>query len=281
MKYIKLKEKVYLSKLSKKFKNCKIYINKICPKDNIMANSLVFINKKKYLGEKLPNKAVILTDLKKNKKNLVFVRSPRLEFAKIFNLLMNKNLIIINKIQNNISKLSKISSKSILDQNIQIGKNSIIEDGAIIKENTIIGENCIIRSGAVIGALSFSFERTHKKIYHMPISGGVSIGDNSIIGSNSVISKGTFGFTKIGNNTMIDTLVQIAHNSRIGNNVTITGGSNIGGSVKIEDNVLISPCSNIINNVTIGKNSHIGIGSVVIKNVKKNKKVFGNPGREI
>ena len=69
----------------------------------------------------------------------------------------------------------------------------------------------------------------------MPIC-GVHIGDNSIIGSNSVISKGTFGFTTVGNNTMIDTLVQIAHNSQIGNNVTITGGSNI-GSVKIEDNV--------------------------------------------
>ena len=281
MNYIRLKQKIYLSKLDKKYKNCKMYINKICAKDNIMANSLVFINKKKYLGEKLPNNSVILTDLRRSKKNLIFSKSPRLEFAKIYNLLLKKKFVIKNKIQNKVSKLSKISSKSILENNIQIGENSIIEEGVIIKENTIIGKNCIIRSGAVIGALSFSFERKGKKIYHMPISGGVHIGDNSIIGSNSVISKGTFGFTTVGNNTMIDTLVQIAHNSQIGNNVTITGGSNIGDSVKIEDNVLISPCANLINNIIIGRNSHIGIGSVVIKNVKRNTKVFGNPSREI
>ena len=35
------------------------------------------------------------------------------------------------------------------------------------------------------------------------------------------------GFTEIGNNTLIDTLVQVAHNCKIGKNITITGGSNI------------------------------------------------------
>ena len=89
------------------------------------------------------------------------------------------------------------------------------------------------------------------------------------------------GFTEIGNNTLIDTLVQVAHNCKIGKNITITGGSNIGGSVKIEDNVMISPCSNLINNIKIGRGSHIGIGSVVIKDVDKNTKVFGNPARKV
>ena len=279
--YIKLKRKVLLSKIDKKYLKHNIFINKICAKDKIKPNSLVFITKKKYLGEKFLSNSLIITDINIKKKNVFYCKRPRLEFAKIFNKLLDKNLIILNKIKNKISKDAIISKNSLIEKNVQIGSNSKIESGSIIKQNSIIGKNCIIRSGAVIGASSFSFEREKGNIFHMPIFGGVKIDDNVIIGSNSVISRGSFNNTKIGKNTLIDTLVQIAHNCKIGRNVTITGGSNIGGSVIIEDNVMISPCSNISNNINIGKSSHVGIGSVVIKDVSKNNKVFGNPARKI
>ena len=279
--YLSLSKKIYLNEIDKKFKNQKIYIDKICSKENIKPNSLVFINKKKYNNEKIINDCLVLTNVNLKLKNIYFCKRPRLEFCKIIKKLIDNKILNKNFVVPKISNRSRISKKAVIENNVQIGSNTIIEPGAIIKENSIIGKNCVIRSGAVIGAISFSFERDRDKIYHFPTLGGVKIEDNVIIGSNSVISRANIGFTEIGKNTLIDTLVQIAHNCKIGKNITITGGSNIGGSVRIENNVMISPCSNLINNITIGKGSHIGIGSVVIKNVIKNSKVFGNPARKL
>ncbi len=279
--YLSLQKKIYLNQIDKRFNNQSILIDKICSKDNIKANSLIFINKKKYNNEKINKNCIVITNLKLKSKNIFFSKRPRLEFCKILKKLIQKKILTENLIVTKISNKSQISKDAIVEKNVQIGPNTIIEAGAIIKQNSIIGKNCIIRSGAVISAKSFSFERSNKKIYHFPLLGGVKIGDNVIVGSNTVISRGNMGFTEIGNNTLIDTLVQVAHNCKIGENITITGGSNIGGSVKIEDNVMISPCSNLINNIKIGKGSHVGIGSVVIKDVAKNTKVFGNPARKV
>ena len=51
--YLSLSKKIYLNEIDKKFKNQKILIDKICSKENIKPNSLVFINKKKYNKEKI------------------------------------------------------------------------------------------------------------------------------------------------------------------------------------------------------------------------------------
>ncbi len=279
---IELKEKIFLSKFFKNKK--KLFIDSIGTIKNNKKNSLVFLSKKKYSLNSVKSKyAIILTDISNTKKskNIIYTKKPRLIFCKILNYIKKKDLVKKENIINKISNKAIISKTAIIGKNVIIGKNSIIEHHVIINDNSTIGANCRIKEGAKIGVDGFAFERDGDKIFNFPFFGNTIIKDNVEIGVNSSISKANFGSTVIQKNTKIDAFVQIAHNVSIGKNCTITACCQIGGSVQIGNKVWLSPGSNIINNIKIGNNCFVGIGSVVIKDIENNRKVFGNPARNI
>ena len=65
------------------------------------------------------------------------------------------------------------------------------------------------------------------------------IEDNVEIGANSCVDRGALGETRIGEETKIDNLVQIAHNVSIGKRCVIAAQTGISGSVVIEDDCVI------------------------------------------
>lgn len=94
---------------------------------------------------------------------------------------------------------------------------------------------------------------------HVVLTAGVNIGDHVIILPNTVISHES----NIGNYTLI------------GSNVSVSGG------VNIEASCYVGSGAKVIQNVNIQKKALVGLGSVVIQDVATNKRVVGNPAKEI
>ncbi len=105
-------------------------------------------------------------------------------------------------------------------------------------------------------------------------------------------------FNQIGNGVVIYGGFSMSVNVKIGNYVTLLG-SGLGHDVQIGDFSTVSGMCYILGNVVVGSGvfigsnaviaphaniedeAFVGIGSVVLRRVKKGKRVFGNPAREM
>jgi UDP-3-O-[3-hydroxymyristoyl] glucosamine N-acyltransferase len=226
------------------------------------------------------------------KKLLLVTDSPRTNFAKIVDYVMDLNDGHISG--NQIHSSAIIDSNAVIGKNVFIGPYSIIGKVVIgdgtkigphvhIADGTIIGKNVDIQTGCVIGAVAYSkiLNEPNSCRVSFPQLAGVVIEDSVSIGPMSCIQRGALIDTVIRKNSSLDTFVQIAHNVEIGRDVTIIGHSHVGGSVKVGDRVYIGQSSTIDNIGKIGSEAFIGIGSVVIRPVESGTKVFGNPATRI
>jgi UDP-3-O-[3-hydroxymyristoyl] glucosamine N-acyltransferase len=208
--------------------------------------------------------------------------SPRYDFCKILNFLI-ENEYISNKWKGTtISDSSKIAKSVAIEDGVVIGENTIIEHNVTLHSGTIIGDNCIIRANSVISAEGFGFEKAENNVFlRFPHFGRVIIGDNVEIGALNSICKGTLGDTVIKDNVKTDNLVHIAHNCVIGDNTIITASVELSGSVSVGNNVWIGPNVSTMQKIRIGNHSIVGVGSNVTKNVEDYTVVAGNPAKFI
>lgn len=109
------------------------------------------------------------------------------------------------------------------------------------------------------------------------VSKMTTIGDGTVVCAGAIIQPDVH----IGIQCIVNTNSSIDHECLIGNFCSISPGSVICGQVKIGDNCFIGANSTIIQCLNIGNNCIIGAGTVIIKNIENNKKVVGNPSREI
>lgn len=109
-----------------------------------------------------------------------------------------------------------------------------------------------------------------------------ALGEFCTIGQGVVIYP-AFGMTDnvtIGDYcTLLD--VRIGHDVVIGSYATISGMTHILGNVKIGEAVFVGANAVIAPHAHIEDDAYIGIGSVILRKVKKGKRVFGNPAREM
>ncbi len=160
-----------------------------------------------------------------------------------------------------------------------IGENVIIDAGASIGVNCSImhgcsiGENCHISAGVVIGADGFGYvsdanqnatETIWRKTQHI---GKVIIGKNVEIGANTTIDRGSIGDTIIGDNVIIDNLVQIAHNVNIGRGTAIAGCAAIAGSTTVGADCLIAGRAALVGHLIICDKVTILANSLVTKSI--------------
>ncbi len=105
----------------------------------------------------------------------------------------------------------------------------------------------------------------------------IEIGEGVYVGKNVSINP----FAKIGNYSIVNTSSIIEHECLIGSCCNIGPGVVISGNVTIGDNAYIGANTFIKQGIKIGDNVIIGGGSVIIRDIESNKKIVGNPGREI
>jgi sugar O-acyltransferase (sialic acid O-acetyltransferase NeuD family) len=132
-----------------------------------------------------------------------------------------------------------------------------------------------------------------RKTADLLISKGVDL-LNVIHPSASISAKVQFGIGNfISRNVSVNALVEIGdicilntgcileHECIIGNGVHIAPGAVLAGNVEIGDNTFVGANSVIKQGVRIGVNVIIGAGSVILKDIADNRKIVGNPGKEI
>jgi UDP-3-O-[3-hydroxymyristoyl] glucosamine N-acyltransferase len=167
-------------------------------------------------------------------------------------------------------------SAFVAPQNVRIGSGTRVDPHAVILERSIIGSNVNIRSGSFIGGEGFEPKWVGKRHINVPHAGGVKIGDHVQVLCGAHIARAVFGgFTEIGDGSVVDALVHIAHNAKIGRNCEIAANTVVAGSTTIGDEVWIGPNACISSEVQIGNRAFISLGSVVIHAVPEGARVTG------
>lgn len=157
----------------------------------------------------------------------------------------------------------------------------------LLSVNSLEGRNFILTMGDSI---------IRKKLSDKIISKGGIV--PTLIHPNSVISRfadissmgvyiGPFTYvqanSRIGENTVLLSHINISHDTIIGNSVFIAGGSMIGAYTKIEDFVFIGQHVTSISGKVdrIGHNAFVGAGALLTSDVMENTIVAGFPAKEI
>lgn len=109
------------------------------------------------------------------------------------------------------------------------------------------------------------------------ISSRIKIGVGNFINNNAAINA----FVEIGDYCIINTGAIIDHECFLANGVHVAPGAVLAGGVEVGMNTFIGANSIIKEGIKIGPNVIIGAGSVILQNIQDNKKIVGNPGREI
>jgi UDP-3-O-[3-hydroxymyristoyl] glucosamine N-acyltransferase len=169
-----------------------------------------------------------------------------------------------------------IGANAVIGEAVEIGAGSTIASNATIS-HALIGARVRIGAGTVIGGEGFGVVLGPAGLMCSAQIGLVVIGDDVRIGGNCTIDRGALGDTVIGNGTMIDNLIQIAHNVRIGRNCIFAGQAGVAGSAIIGDNVMVGGQVAISDHVTIGSNVRIAGKTGVAQDVADGAVIGGYP----
>jgi len=291
---------------SEKIKIKKTLVKNISTLENAKQGDITFLENKKYINDLILTQASFCL-IKENflndvsLKNTVLVKSqnPLLDFisiAKYFYPDADNDICdfkLNQKYKSYKNKFNSLIDKSVkIGKNFSIGINSTLKKNVIIGNNVKIGSNCvisnsiiednvIINDGSIIGKIGYGFKVINNKLNFIPHIGCVKIQKNAYIGSCCTIDRGSFSNTVIGERTMLDNQVHIAHNVKIGSSCFIAGQVGIAGSSIIGNNCMIGGQSGVSGHLKIGDNVSIGGNSGVLKNIPSNKKVMGYPAVEI
>ncbi|MBD2435801.1 UDP-3-O-(3-hydroxymyristoyl)glucosamine N-acyltransferase [Nostoc sp. FACHB-110] len=160
---------------------------------------------------------------------------------------------------------------------VKIGDRTTLHANCTIHERSQIGANCVIHSGTVIGAEGFGFVPTRTGWFKMEQSGYTVLEDGVEIGCNSAVDRPAVGETRIGRNTIIDNLVQIAHGCQIGAGCAIAGQAGMAGGVKVGNRVILAGQTGIANQVKIGDGAIASAQSGIHNDVAPGEIVSGTP----
>ncbi|WP_414754029.1 UDP-3-O-(3-hydroxymyristoyl)glucosamine N-acyltransferase [Anabaena sp. CCY 9910] len=160
---------------------------------------------------------------------------------------------------------------------VKIGDRTILHANCTIEERSQIGADCVIHSGAVIGGEGFGFVPTRNGWYKMEQSGYVVLEDRVDIGCNSTIDRPSVGETRVGYDTKIDNLVQIAHGCQIGAGCAIAAQTGLAGGVKLGKRVILAGQVGIANQAKMGDGSTASAQTGILHDVKPGEVVSGTP----
>jgi len=183
-----------------------------------------------------------------------------------------------------------IGPKAEIGAGSRIGPNAVVGAGVVLGEgcsigacasvsHAILGKRVNIYPGARIGQDGFGFAMGPQGHVKVPQLGRVIIGDDVEVGANATIDRGAGPDTVIGAGSMIDNLVQIAHNVQLGRGCVIVSQVGISGSTKLGDFVVAAGQAGITGHLSIGTGAQIAAQSGVMRDVGPGEKVGGSPAQ--
>jgi acetyltransferase-like isoleucine patch superfamily enzyme len=249
------------------------------------ADMLAFLESERFLADVLRNpciRAVITTatlaDRIPGNMGVATSEAPRRDFFRFHNHLVGSTDFYWRSFPTEIAADALISPASyIASADVRIGHRAVIEPHVTVLPHTIIGDDVVLRAGSVIGMQGFQFVRSGDEILPVAHGGGVRLGDRVEVQANCTIARALFGgYTELGDDTKLDSLVYVAHHVKLGKRCLVGAGAAITGSVTVGDDVWIGPNATIASEITIGDRAAITLGSVVTRHVAADEHVTGN-----
>ncbi len=170
-----------------------------------------------------------------------------------------------------------VGAGSVVAAGSRLGDRTRLHPRVVVYSRVTIGADCILHSGVVIGADGFGFTLVDGKHVKIPQIGGVEIGDDVEIGAGSCVDAGALAPTRVGDNTKIDNLVMVGHNTQLGRSVLLCGQSGIAGSSVLEDYVVLAGQAGVGGHLRMGQGSSAAAQSAVLRDVPKGEVTAGAP----
>jgi UDP-3-O-[3-hydroxymyristoyl] glucosamine N-acyltransferase len=165
----------------------------------------------------------------------------------------------------------------VAERSVRLGRDCVVEPGAVVLERTLAGDGVRLRAGCVIGADGMETKRVDGAVLRIEHAGGVLLGDRVEIHANAVVVRAVYGgFTEIGDETVVGSLVNVAHGVRIGRRCFLPDTCMLAGAVTVGDDVVIDPNATIAHELHLGDACRVSLGAVVTRDVAAGEKVSGN-----
>ncbi|MEZ5661589.1 MAG: UDP-3-O-(3-hydroxymyristoyl)glucosamine N-acyltransferase [Burkholderiaceae bacterium] len=180
-----------------------------------------------------------------------------------------------------------IGANAVLGARAQIGPGAVIGPNCVIGDNVVIGArsrlvaqvcvyfdcqigvDCLIHAGTVVGSDGFGFARDGAGWRKIPQLGSVVIGDRVEIGANCALDRGALEDTVVGDDCILDNLIQVAHNVRIGAGSAIAGCVGIAGSATLGKRCLIGGGAGILGHLELADDVIVSPMSLVTRSVRR------------
>ncbi len=219
---------------------------------------------------------------------------PYLCFARVTRLFDNRP-----KVPAGVHPSAVIAETAVVADGCRIGPNVVIGEGARIGActeigaGTVIGDDCVlgqdchlnanvtlyhdvtlgdrvrIHSGAVIGADGFGFAPHQRRWEKIAQLGGVRIGNDVEIGANTCIDRGALDDTLIGDNVILDNLIQIAHNVELGDGTAAAAQAGVAGSTRIGKHCTLAGNAGLAGHLEICDGVYVAPKSVISKSIRE------------
>jgi len=181
-----------------------------------------------------------------------------------------------------------VSSKAVIEDEVEVGPYSYIGDGVIIKRGAVISSSVRIEGDTEIGE---GTEIGHGSAIGLPPQDLSFKGEKSrlVIGKDNRIREfvtihratGEGEETRIGDRNFIMDYVHIAHNCRIGSDVVLVNMAQLAGYVEVMNYAYISGLVAFHQYVRVGEHAFIGGFSRVTQDVPPYLMALGIPLRVI
>ncbi|WP_445666649.1 acetyltransferase [Fodinibius sp. AD559] len=109
------------------------------------------------------------------------------------------------------------------------------------------------------------------------LSKSADVGQGTFVSSQASVNA----LSNIGRFVILNTNCVIEHECHIADGTHIAPGAVLAGNVKVGQSSFIGANAVVKDGVTIGENVIVGAGATIINDIPHNKKIVGNPGREI
>jgi len=179
-----------------------------------------------------------------------------------------------------IGRGTRVGANTVIGPGVQIGRDCHIGSNVTVGF-ALIGDRVKIYSGVRIGEAGFGAAGSRTGPVDVPQLGRVIIQDGVTVGANTCIDRGAYDDTVIGENTKIDNLVMIAHNTTIGRNGLIAAQTGISGSVKVGDGVIFGGKAGVGDHLTIGDGARVAGGAGLLANIPPGETWSGYPAKPI